>query len=302
MSTAKRYPAAYRFLAGLIKPVLWVFFSKEWRGTENLRRPDGFIVAANHVSQMDPVTTAHVLYNTGAAPKIMAKDSLWKVPVLGWFLRKLEMIPVVRGSRRAGDSLVAAREALEVGQVVLIFPEGTLTQDPDSWPMMGHTGVARLALTSGKPVIPLSQWGAIYVLPKGGALPKLFPRRTMRAVVGPEVDLDDLREKPLTGSVLHEATQRIMAAITAGVAELRGEEPPAQPFDPRRSDKRSGWTHTDGSPAEGNALAASAGEATAGEVAEAAEAASEATTMPDGAASPGPDASPGAATETEEGR
>ncbi|GAA2244428.1 lysophospholipid acyltransferase family protein [Rarobacter faecitabidus] len=205
---------------------------REWTGGENIPKSGGFIAAANHMSGFDPVTTTHYLHDHGVAPKIMAKDSLWKVPLLGAFLRGTKMIPVSRGTRNSSDSLVAAQNALEAGETVLIFPEGTLTKDPELWPMAGKTGVARLALTSGAPVIPISQWGVQRIFKQHGKLLRLIPRKTVQVHTGQPVNLDDLRDQPITASVLQEATSRIMRAIADGVADLRGETAPEQLYSP----------------------------------------------------------------------
>lgn len=235
--TQRRYSPTYRFIAGVVKPFLWLMGRKRWSGTENLHRPEGFIAAANHASLLDPLATAHVLYNNGAPPRIMAKAELWKVFGLGALLRGSGQIPVERRTRQAADSLVAAQAALEAGECVLIFPEGTLTLDPNAWPMVAHTGVARLALTSGAPVIPLAQWGSTAILPRKAKFPTLR-RTTFQALVGEPVDLTDLRPQPgaqPTPEALAEGTRRIMAAITTQLAQLRGETPPAEPFDRRKA-------------------------------------------------------------------
>lgn len=232
--TTRRYSASYRFIAGVVKPLLALMSRKDWQGTEHLDRNEGFIVAANHASNLDPITTAHVLYDNGAPPRIMAKVELFKVPVLGALLRSSGQIPVHRNTRSAADSLVDARKALASGECVLIFPEGTLTLDPDGWPMVARTGVARLALSSGAPVVPLAQWGATALLPPRSPFLRPFPRKTMQALVGPPVDLADLHGRT-DSEALTEATTRIMAAITAQLAQLRGQEPPAEPFDRRKA-------------------------------------------------------------------
>jgi 1-acyl-sn-glycerol-3-phosphate acyltransferase len=123
---------------------------------------------------------------------------------------------------------------VEAGRAVVVYPEGTITGDPDLWPMRGHTGAARIALQTAAPVVPVGQWGAQDIL-YGNRLgvPRLLPRKTFHLVTGTPVALDDLRGVPMTAAVLTEATTRIMDAITALVAELRQEPPPAVRFDPR---------------------------------------------------------------------
>lgn len=246
MSHPQRASRAYRVIANIVRPVLRAVTRRAWSGAENLPRDRGFVVAANHMSYADPLTTAHYLYDNGFAPRILAKAPLFTVPVVGAVLRATGQIPVHRNSSRAGDSLEAAHEALADGECVVIFPEGTLTRDPDLWPMVGKTGVARLALQTRAPVVPLAQWGAQDLVPRYGTLPRPWPRKLQTVVVGPPVDLADLYDKPLEAAVLREATERVMDAITALLAQIRGEEPPAERFDPRRdpeTSRRIGGNH-----------------------------------------------------------
>lgn len=236
--TARRTSALYRGMAGIVRPLMWALGTPRWRGVENLPTSGGVIVAGNHINDLDPLTAAHSLYSNGAPPRIMAKSELFKVPVLGSIMRSTQMIPVERGTRHAADSLDAAREALAAGEVVLIFPEGTHTRDPEYWPMVARTGVARLALTTGAPVIPLAQWGANLVMPPHKPYFKPFPRPHFDVVFGPPVDLSDLMPpegQPPSAEALTAATARIMAAITQQLAEIRGEEPPPEPFDRRKA-------------------------------------------------------------------
>jgi 1-acyl-sn-glycerol-3-phosphate acyltransferase len=124
--------------------------------------------------------------------------------------------------------------AVESGKCVGVYPEGTLTRDPDQWPMVGKTGAARIALATRCPVIPVAQWGPNEVLEPYGKRPHLLPRKTMRLTAGPPVDLSDLYDKPVTGALLREATDRIMAAITAELETIRGEKAPVERFDSRK--------------------------------------------------------------------
>ena len=114
-----------------------------------------------------------------------------------------------------------------------IYPEGTLTRDPDLWPMRGKTGAARIALETGCPVIPIANWGAQHVLGPYSKVPRLLPRSSVQVKAGPPVPLDDLHGVPMTGEVLRQATDRIMDAITALLEEIRGEVAPTVRFDPR---------------------------------------------------------------------
>ncbi len=198
------------------------------------------------MTNVDPLTFAHFLYDNGRAPKILAKASLFAVPVLGGLLRRTGMIPVQRNSAAAASSLSAAVEALRSGECVAVFPEGTLTRDPDLWPMVGKTGVARLALTTRAPVIPIAQWGAHRILGRYKKLLKPIPPKKITVVAGPPVDLSDLYGRPQDSATLREATDRVMDAITALLEGIRAEKAPAVRFDMRSAAKTGPDRVTDG--------------------------------------------------------
>jgi len=227
---------AYRNMARIVRPTLRAMTRLDWHGAENLPKGAGFIAVGNHVTNLDPLTFAYFLYDNGVVPRILAKASLFTVPVLGRVLKATRQVPVHRNTSRAGDSLSSAVAALQKGEVVAIFPEGTLTKDPDLWPMTAKTGVARLALTTHAPVIPIAQWGAHRVLAPRSRVLKPFPRKKVTVVAGPAVDLSDLQDRPLDAAVLREATDRVMAAITVMLEEIRGEKSPAERYGARRTD------------------------------------------------------------------
>jgi 1-acyl-sn-glycerol-3-phosphate acyltransferase len=220
-------------VVNLVRPLATLLLKREWSGMENLPAEDGFIAVSNHVSYVDPLTFGHYLYNNGHPPRFLAKHQLFDIPVVGRVLKSGDQIPVYRGTSQAKDSLRYARDVLERGDMIAMFPEGTLTRDPEMWPMVARTGAARLALETGAPVIPVAQWGAQLLLPPYSKKPDLFPRKRMVVVAGPPIDLDDLRGRPIDTEVLRTATDRIMATLTAMVGEIRGETPPAKPFDMR---------------------------------------------------------------------
>jgi len=221
-------------MANLLRPPLRAMSRLDWRGVEHLPREGGFIAAANHMTNLDPLTFAHFLWDNGYAPRILAKAPLFRVPLLGRLLRATGQIPVHRNTAAAGRSLAAAEQALRDGECVAVFPEGTLTRDPDLWPMVGKTGVARLALTTRAPVIPVAQWGPQLLLARYGKLLKPFPRKKVTIVAGPPVVLDDLYDRPQDAETLRAATERVMAAITGLLEDVRGERAPEVRHDMRR--------------------------------------------------------------------
>ncbi|MDZ5078066.1 lysophospholipid acyltransferase family protein [Nesterenkonia sp. HG001] len=219
-----------RAAANAVRPALNLVLSKQWDGLDRLPR-GGFIAVANHITEIDPLVVAHAVYSSGSTPHFLAKDSLFRIPVFGGMLGRLEQIPVARDQRGAQRSLHQAREALAAGGAIVIYPEGTLTRDPQLWPMRAKTGAARLALSTGVPVVPITHWGVQGLLAPYGKVPRILPRPRYRLRVGDPVDVADLRELPSTRKVLARATERIEDALTEGVAALRGEEPPELIWD-----------------------------------------------------------------------
>lgn len=223
--------AGYLAAAVAVRPVLNAIMAKEWHGTDHLPE-GGFILCVNHVSDLDPLAVGHLVYNQGRLPHFLAKAELFQVPVLGTLLTRMRQIPVDR-ARGGNESLVAADRAIADGGVIIIYPESTLTTDPDRWPMKAKTGAARLALKTGAPVIPVAQWGIHEVLPRPVRFPRVRPRKTNRMSIGTPVPLDDLRGQPLTRQVLDTASERIMSAITGELEILRGERAPEGRWNPR---------------------------------------------------------------------
>jgi len=226
-------PFAYRFVVAVLRPLLMVLTHRRWSGSEHLPPEGGFVVVTNHYSYLDPFVFGHFLVDHGYSPRYLGKVEVFRIPVVGWIVRKADQIPVHRESGRAADAYRSAVAAVRAGKTVAIYPEGTLTRDPELWPMRGKTGAARVALETRCPVVPIATWGAHEILPPYSRSVRLFPRRTMRVQAGPPVRLDDLHDLPLSAEVLLEATTRIMAALVTELEALRDEPAPVDRFDPR---------------------------------------------------------------------
>ena len=220
-----------RFAVVLVLPVLTVWTKRTWTGMENIPATGGVIIVPNHESHFDPLVVAHYIYGAHRWPRFLGKASLWKVPVLGFLLRKVQQIPVERGSVEAVRSLDALVEALDKDGVVVIYPEGTTTRHPDLWPMRGKTGAARLALLTGAPVIPVASWGAHTIYDPRTSKLKIRPRTPVAVTSGPPIDLSRWQEAPPTRAVLEQMTDAIMLEVQELVGHLRGEQPPAGLYD-----------------------------------------------------------------------
>ncbi|WP_232662473.1 lysophospholipid acyltransferase family protein [Pseudonocardia sp. TRM90224] len=224
------------FWYGLAIAVIWPFamFGTRigWRGGEHIPRTGGALLAINHVSFSDPIFNVAFGISHGRMPRFLAKSELWSMPVVKYVLAGGKHIPVYRESTRAADAFRGAIEAVQRGEIVAFYPEGTYTADPDGWPMKSKNGIGRIALVTGAPVIPVANWGSQDVLAPGTGKVKLFPRRRVTVVAGPPVDLSQWMGGPRTRTALDGATAAIMNDVTALLAGIRDEQPPAEAFDP----------------------------------------------------------------------
>jgi len=222
-----------RLAVVLVVPVMRVWTRPTWSGQDRMPPTGGVILVPNHVSHFDPLVVAHYVYASGRWPRFLGKASLWKVPFVGFMLRKTLQIPVERGSVEAVKSLDALIEALNEGGAVLIYPEGTTTREPDLWPMRGKTGAARLALVTGAPVIPIANWGAQHVFdPRTNKL-KLRLRTPVSVTTGEPVDLSRWAGEEPSKAVLDQMSDAIMLAIRDLLSDIRDGAPPAL-YEPAR--------------------------------------------------------------------
>ncbi|UOE46088.1 1-acyl-sn-glycerol-3-phosphate acyltransferase [Agromyces larvae] len=191
-----------------------------------------FVLSPNHYSEIDPLVMGVASWKLGRLPRFLAKASLFTVPVVGWLLRTSGQIPVERHGSKGHQAIRAAEELVEKGRMVIVYPEGSLTRDPDLWPMRGKTGAVRIALEQDIPLIPAAHWGTQAIMPRYGKKISLFPRKTVDVIIGEPLDLSAYRGRPLDQATLTAATAELMDAITALLAEIRDEPAPAERWDP----------------------------------------------------------------------
>jgi 1-acyl-sn-glycerol-3-phosphate acyltransferase len=204
-------------------------------GAERIPGAGGALLVLNHVSNLDPFYDAVFVRKQGRNPHTFAKHTLWQHPLVGQVMTGSGQIPVERGSMAAGRSLRAGLAALRRGQVVLTYPEGGITPDPEGWPMASYPGVARLALDlagSDVPVLPVARWGTQAILKDYPSTFRPLPRRTVVYRVGEPVDLSGYGGNRVTRSVLHEVTDMLMRDVSSLLAEIRGAPAP-EGFYPR---------------------------------------------------------------------
>lgn len=233
-SSEKSRPSLFWLLAAVVVPLVGWFAKIEVRGGDNLPREGAYVLAPNHHSEFDPLTVAVATWRLGRAPRFMAKESLFRVPVLGAAMKATGMVPVTRGKSGASQSMAQANDIVKNARGVIVYPEGTLTRDPDVWPMRGKSGAVRLALAGGIPLIPVAHWGEQQFMPRYGKIKLFPPRRRVTVVIGKPVDMSDFVGREHEKGVLTDATDRVMAEISGLLGEIRGETPPAERWDPTR--------------------------------------------------------------------
>ena len=232
-----------RLCVVILYPLDGLLFRLRWRDQDRIPAPQdgGVIIAINHISHIDTILMARFVWASGRVPRFMIKGSLFTKPVLGRIFRGAGQVPVYRGTTDAAESLREAVAALHRGECIVIYPEGTITKDPEQWPMLGKTGIARLhLLTPDTPVIPVGQWGAQQRKRAADAKGGRFARRESLAAAGKPVDLSRFRGVEPTAANLREITDTIMSAVRDEVALLRNEPAPQEFFRPSetRVDKR----------------------------------------------------------------
>jgi 1-acyl-sn-glycerol-3-phosphate acyltransferase len=222
-----------RIYANMVKGGMLGLSKRSWSGMEHIPLKGPAILVWNHYSDIDPLLVVHYVYNAGRHPRFLLKESILRIPLVGPLVRSTGQIPVKRGSAEAADSLRTLERELAQGHVVIMSPEGTVTKEPNRWPMRGKTGIARLALDSGAPVIPIVQWGALGIHDRKRDPKFKIGRRPVTVRALPPVDLSPWQGKEPTREDLAAVTDRIMESLRAGLAEIRGQEAPPL-FDPRQ--------------------------------------------------------------------
>lgn len=163
-------------MVGVLRPPFQLWFNWRFEGLERVPADGPAIIAGNHLSYLDPFAHAYFVVKAGRRPRFLAKQELFDAPFVGTVLRGAGQIPVRRGT---GDRspLEEAERAIADGEVVVIYPEGTTaTTNPDFSPGRGKTGVVRLSIATGVPIIPVATWGGQFVWRRSGRQSVAFGR------------------------------------------------------------------------------------------------------------------------------
>ena len=223
-----------RFAAIVFYPLTALLARVRVHGLANIPATGPVVLVLNHVSHLDPLYDAVTVHRAAQIPRFMAKNTLWNVPVLRNVLDGVAQIPVVRQTTDAQKSLQAAHDALETGKVVIIYPDGTVTKDPDGWPMVPKAGVARLALEHDVPIVPIARWGTRDLYNHYEKKFRPFPRKTVHLRVGEPLDVSEFRGKPADNATLRAVSELAMGRVRELLGEIREQQPPAEFYSPAR--------------------------------------------------------------------
>ncbi len=218
----------------IFHPMANLIFRREVWHAERIPAEGPAILVSNHISIADPVSLARAVWDAGRIPQFLAKNTLYR-GLAGVILRSSGQIPVFRATAAAQESLREAIAALHRGELVIIYPEATVTRDPDWWPMAAKNGVARLALAVDAPVIPIGQWGPQLTHDYHTKKWSVLPRKKTICNIGEPLDLSAYSDKPVTAPLLREITDVVMGRVQELVAEIRNETPPATFFRDART-------------------------------------------------------------------
>jgi len=213
----------YHIVKGVLVSLLRLLFRWTFIGLEKIPSHGPAIIAPNHISNLDPLCIAYMVVRAGRRPRFLAKASLWRTWYLRIILGGANQIPVERGTGRH-EPLSRAEEALRRGEVVVLYPEATITTRPDLMPMQGKTGIARLALATGVAVYPVAQWGPQWYIAKYHRS-SFRPWRRFMFKVGDPLTFPDLEGTQEDHDVRREVTERVMAEVERLVREVQKIHP-----------------------------------------------------------------------------
>ncbi len=205
---------AYWFVKIVLTPILRVVYRIRVEGREHLPKHGPVILASNHRSFLDSIFIPLVVRRRVT---FVAKAEYFDDPKTAWFFRAVGQIPIRReGGTASEGALAAATDVLESGGVFGIYPEGTRTRD--GLLHRGKTGVARLALGTSAPIVPVGLVGTDECQPTDKKLPRLF--RTVTIRFGAPLSMEHYATRENDRLVLRQITDELMFEI----GELTGYE------------------------------------------------------------------------------
>ena len=205
---------AYWVVKAVLTPIFRFFWRVRVEGADQIPTDGSAILASNHLAVLDSFFLPMVVRRRIT---FVAKAEYFEDPKTAWFFRAVGQIPIKRGGGTASQAaLDTAKEVLQGGDLFGIYPEGT--RSPDGRLYKGRTGVARLALDTGSPVVPVAMIGTREVNPIGAAKPNVFLPVTIR--IGKPLRFDRYQDRAGDPLVLRQITDEIMFELRS----LSGQE------------------------------------------------------------------------------
>ncbi|MBU7599925.1 1-acyl-sn-glycerol-3-phosphate acyltransferase [Streptomyces sp. P38-E01] len=213
--------ARFLLIKVLCKPLLRVLFRPRVEGIEHVPGSGPVILAGNHLTFIDsvvlPIVSRRQVFFIGKDEYVTGRGL--KGRLMAWFFTGVGMVPVDRdGSHGGVAALMTGRRILEEGRVFAIYPEGT--RSPDGRLYRGRTGIARMALMTGAPVVPFALIGTDRVQPTGKGMPRLGPGRHITVRFGEPLDFSRYEGMDRDRYVLRAVTDEVMSEVR----ELSGQE------------------------------------------------------------------------------
>lgn len=215
----------YALAKAILLPWLHTWFRWNIEGMERIPKEGPALLAFNHIAFLDPFAAAYVVDRSRRKVRFLAKSELFEDKRIAWILKGAGQIEVRRGTKDAPQALDHAVDALRRGEVVVVFPEGTITTDPELNPMEAKSGIARMALESGVPIIPCALWGTANVWPKGYRKHMWPPRQDILVSIGEPVtyegDHNSHAEWKRVGSDVMDRISVLLAGLRPALPDKR---------------------------------------------------------------------------------
>lgn len=219
----KRVEPWFRVAESVLIPPIAVWFRWRFEGLDQVPSEGPVLIAANHISYFDPLAHGYFIEKAGRRPRFLAKSELYRNPIVRTVLRGASQIPVRRGSGEHAP-VESALAALRAGEVVMVYPESTVTKNEDFSPMEAKTGIARLSLAGRVPVLPVAVWGSQHVWQRDGRRSLRFGR-PIWVKAGTPLDLSAHEEGAEDPTVLRAVTAKVMDELSVLVEDLRARYP-----------------------------------------------------------------------------
>ena len=209
----------WRLGAPLVRPIERALFRIRVEGIENVPAAGPGVLAFNHLSVLDgPCLAIETSLRSRRVVRFLVAAELFRIFFFGWVMQCFDQIPIRRGQRDA-TALQQAIATVRAGALAAIAPEGRVSDDPGRGLQRIRSGVARVAMPTGAPVIPVGIWGTQRRWPRAGLIrARLWRRETVAIVYGTPISaLGD----PAAPEMIDAFREELRVALDAAVARAK---------------------------------------------------------------------------------